>query len=64
MANVDGVFSAADDWLPRRDGSTGAVQMPADVIALRQVDGRLLVDLADGRTVDLTDWFTADAKPN
>ena len=44
-----------EEWTARE-----CVEMPANVVGLRAVDGRLMVDLADGRTIDMTDWFAPD----
>ena len=38
------------------------LELPETVTALVTHEGRLLATLADGRTVDVTDWF-ADSAP-
>ncbi len=45
----------ADEWMPR------AAEMPGLIIDMINVDGRLYVTLADGRTIDMTDWFADPA---
>lgn len=45
-------------WEP--DPQTGSVEMPDAVVGMETRDGRLLVTLADGRTIDMTDWFESD----
>lgn len=40
------------------------VELPAKVTAMEQIDGRLMVRMEDGRTVDITDWFTPTSRAN
>jgi len=39
-----------------------AVEMPCEIVAMETIGGRLMVVLADGRTVDMTDMFIGEAK--
>lgn len=41
-----------------------SVEMPEEVVALDNADGRLIVTLASGRVVDMTDWFQPEGQPN
>ena len=36
------------------------IEMPCDIIVMENIDGRLMVVLEDGRTVDMTDMFSGE----
>jgi len=47
------------------DAFVNYLEMPDKVTALTTHEGRLTATLADGRTVDVTDWFAGSvALPN
>jgi hypothetical protein len=47
---------------PKRLGYP-SVKMPGRITGMREVDGRLIVRLADGRDIDMTDWFSTKGNP-
>jgi hypothetical protein len=50
---------------PLRRQITRTMELPCACRALRTVDERVLADLVDGRTIDITDWFAdTHERPN
>lgn len=45
-------------------GWDAKVEMPAEIVSIDNQDGRLWVELIDGRMIDMTDWFSCDSKPS
>lgn len=42
----------------------GSVELPDRITDMKVIDDRVLVFLADGRRVDMTDWFTSEGAAN
>ena len=53
------------DNIESRTGFSNSVELPNTVKDMATVDGRLMVALVDGRSIDMTDWFADKCeKPN